>query len=214
MDVSHMHRVDPLSRDRSLSGGSFNRDMPLAIPLWQIRRTFNRRKLQAALIGHPIFRLPHHVCASQPNEIQLAENFSYFQSQAVSRPHHLNFLVSQFDADAFDDASLDDWVATFGPLLVPSVTVVNALQSGNTYWTGELAGLNVVVAIAIMVGDKAIGCGTGWRWEADAAARGSNAMFVNGERRYDLVTDVAVCCLNARRDSAGLGQMRAKLFAE
>ena len=214
MNVSYMRRAYEPSRERPLIAGAFHRDMPLHMPLAHIRRAFHGRKLQAALIGHPIFRLPHDVCASQPNESQLAENFAYFQSQAVSRPHHLDFLLSQFEADAFDEASLDDWVATFGQMLVPSVAQVNALQNGNIYWTGELAGLNVVLAIAITLGDQAIRRGTGWRWEADAAARGSNAMLVASERRCDLVKEVAVCCLNARRDGAGLGLLRARLSAD
>ena len=166
------------------------------------------RQLNAALAGHPVFHPP-----LPGNDQQQAANFAYFLSQRLDRVAHLHFFLDRQGVDFADDVAVDRWIVRSGRALLPTLRHDEALRTHEPLWAREFAGLNIVLDIAIALGERAIRAGRGWRWEADAGAAGGCAVLTDGSRRIDIVAKVADCCRDRERRGGGLKAVRAQLLA-
>lgn len=164
------------------------------------------RRLKAALAGHPVFHPP---CPFSGQH--LADNFAYFLAQRQDRVAHLRFFLRTLGVDVDDDGAVDRWVAQSGAALVPGSIHAAALRTHEPLWAREFAGLNIVLDIAVALGEAAIGTRKGWRWEADADATGACAVLTDGGRRIDIVARVAACCSSQAGRNGGLAAVRAAL---
>jgi hypothetical protein len=170
-----------------------------------------RRRLDHALVGYPIFRPPHVGAETEHTPARTLSNFAYFMSQRIDRLADGRYLLAKFDVDVRDGAAVDVWLTSYGRCLVPSVAHVDALVAHHPVWRSEYSSLNVVLDLAIALGEVAIANDGRWQWEASGSAWGTGAVLSNGLRQVDLVRELAVSCRDPGRH--GFASLRSSVIA-
>jgi hypothetical protein len=136
-----------------------------------IRHWMSEARLKRALAGYPVYTPPHLGVEWMMSEQQAHENFEFFLAQKANRVDAMRPLLAQFDIqlDFTDRAkeALDSWLTTHGAFLYVSETGSSFLTH-NPEWVGPRSGLNVILDLAIFIGEFAIRESPGLGWEMDA----------------------------------------------
>jgi hypothetical protein len=152
------------------------------------------RRLAKSVVGHPIYRAPHAFNEVAPGSLELADNVAHFLGQRSDRVAHARFFLTAFDVDLRNGRSIETWLDVYGPLLlVPNADADSGASLSQT-WPGATGGLNVVLDLAVALGEAAIARDAQWRWEADVSALGTFACLTNGTEPVDLVRAMAKSC--------------------
>jgi hypothetical protein len=160
------------AESRLVNEGAFYEEAAIldARSLRHIRHWTNEARLKRALAGYPIYKPPHPGVESMMSQQQAQENFEFFLAQKANRVDILRRFLVQFGVELkFTDnakKALDGWLTSYGAFLyVPERG--SSFWTHNPEWVGPRSGLNVILDVAIFIGDFAIRESQGLRWEMD-----------------------------------------------
>jgi hypothetical protein len=171
-----------------------------------------QRRLEAALVGYPIFKPPHCAATAQDTPEAAAENFAYFTKQQPDRIAHLRFLLSKYACDASNVAAVVQWYATHRSALLRQSYDIELLRTHEEKWHRNTLGLNVALDFAITLGAAIIATNPRYHWAVDPTAWGTGAILTDGITKRDLVREVALAnptTLNTANLTARDPQQRA-----
>lgn len=119
-------------------------------------------KARRALVDYPLYDVPHKQAEETLSEEQVQENFAYFMRVRHERLAffqqwmHRNFGV-ELPLNGDGILALEAWLSNYGGGLVGDEYFTSTIFA--TYqprWTGRYAGYNVMVDIAIFIGEYLI----------------------------------------------------------
>jgi hypothetical protein len=165
------------------------------------------RQIAKCVVGHPIYRAPFTSELAVPESASLQANFAHFDAQRRDRVGHARFFLATFAVDPLDQASVETWLDVHGPLLMAEHDGAIHASWPPGMWAGTSGGLNVVLDLAIALGEAAIAGDPRWSWQADALAWGTYAALTDREKKVDLVREMARCC----RQPGSLAALRVRL---
>jgi hypothetical protein len=122
------------------------------------------------MVGYPIYTVPHPRAEAVLDQVLIMENFDHFM--AVRRERLAAFrawLQQHFGVAAPLDGhglkAVNAWVQRYGGGLVPDVDAMeNAYANYRSAWNGPFSGCNVMLDLAIFVGEYLISQRPRLRW--------------------------------------------------
>jgi len=158
----------------------------IAQPLRHVRHWLAERKLKRALAGYPVYTPPHSGVEWMMSEQDARENFEFFLAQ---RSHRIEILTRflapygvQLDFSEQTKRALDGWLATYGAFLYVSEEG-NSFLTHNPEWVGPRSGLNVILDVAIFIGEFALRESPGLVWEMDVRSESGRTRSDHGFQR-------------------------------
>jgi hypothetical protein len=164
-------------------------------PLRHIRHWISEARFKRVLAGYPVYSPPHRGVEWTMQEQDAHDNFEFFLAQRTNRINALEGLMARFGiAIDFTDATkraLDRWIATYGAFLYVPETGLS-FWTHNPEWVGARARFNVILDLAIFIGEFAIKESPNLRWEMDARHEPGRTRSDNGFQRPAINTATPV----------------------
>jgi len=139
-------------------------------PMRHIRHWWSEARLKRALAQYPVYRPPHQGIEMDMSEAQARENFAFFLAQKAGRVEGLARFLASFGVSLdFTDTTkgaLDEWIATYAGFLYVREEG-SSFMTHDPEWDGARLGLNVILDLAIFLGNFAIHESPGLRWDMD-----------------------------------------------
>lgn len=134
------------------------------LPHWRARR---------ALVGYPLYTVPHRQSEATLDVALALENFDHFMSVRLERlAAFREWLARHFGVEAaLDEPGLDAveaWAKRYGGGTVQDrVTMMKAFAHYEPDWVGRLAGCNVIIDLGIFFGEFLLAQRPHLRWVCD-----------------------------------------------
>jgi hypothetical protein len=155
-------------------------------PVRHLRHWMNEARSKRALVGYPVYAPPHPGVESMMPRREAQQNFEFFLAEKANRIDVLRRFLAPFGVqlEFTDNAKtrLDSWLARYGAFLYVSETGTSFFTH-KPEWVGPRLGLNVILDLAIFIGEFAISESPGLRWEMDAAGEPGRTRSDHGFQR-------------------------------
>jgi hypothetical protein len=140
----------------------------MKLPQYWLKHWRTRR----AIVGYPLYDPPHKKRETTLEEQLIRDNFNYFMQVRLERlAFFQEWLRRHFGTTASIEGdgvrALNDWVNGYGGALIGD-DIASSQSSFETYtpdWEGTNAGLNVIIDIAIFIGEYLISKRPRLHWE-------------------------------------------------